>query len=162
MDLKRISPESIPRALELAQRYRLLNEPEQAASICDDILAIDPGNKEARHALFLATTEQFSHSHGPKLEDADRIVAQMETDYERAYYGGMARERWARSKLQQGSHTSFVGDLVRKAIELYEQAERLRPAGNDDALLRWNACARLMKRVPGLAAERESFHDFGD
>jgi hypothetical protein len=33
-DLKPISIASIPRALEKAERYRLLNEPEQAESIC--------------------------------------------------------------------------------------------------------------------------------
>jgi hypothetical protein len=26
----------------------------------------------------------------------------------------------------------------------YEKAEGLRPTGSDDALLRWNACARLI------------------
>jgi hypothetical protein len=26
----------------------------------------------------------------------------------------------------------------------YEEAEAIRPPGNDDALLRWNTCARMM------------------
>ena len=32
----------------------------------------------------------------------------------------------------------------------YEKAEAQRPAGNDDALLRWNACARLIMRDRNL------------
>ena len=30
-------------------------------------------------------------------------------------------------------------------MQAYERAEAIRPAGNDDAILRWNACARLMR-----------------
>ena len=32
----------------------------------------------------------------------------------------------------------------------YERAESLRPPDNDDACLRWNACARLFNLNPGL------------
>jgi hypothetical protein len=28
----------------------------------------------------------------------------------------------------------------------YERAEGMRPAGNDEAILRWNTCLRLMQR----------------
>lgn len=162
MEIKPISSDSVPRALELAQRYRLLGEPEQAASICTDVLAADPGNAEARLVLFLATTEQFSLTHGPDVEDADRIVAEMPTEYERAYYGGVARERWARSRLQAGVHTAIAGDWLRRAMELYAEAERVRPAGNDDALLRWNACQRLIQRVPALALSEDATGHYGD
>jgi hypothetical protein len=162
MELKPISQESIPRALELAERYRLLDEPEQAASICSDVLAAQPGNTQALLTLFLATTEQFGHAHGTKLEDADKIVAQMSTDYERAYYGALARERWARSRLQLGSHASLVGDWIRRAMDGYAEAERLRPLGNDDPILRWNACVRLVQRFPGLAQTRDNEHEHWD
>ena len=47
-ELKPLSPEAIPAALVKAERYRLLNEPDQAESICEDILASDPGHHEAR------------------------------------------------------------------------------------------------------------------
>ena len=33
---------------------------------------------------------------------------------------------------------------------MYERAEDLRPPDNDDARLRWNACARLFNQNPGL------------
>lgn len=162
MELKPISPASIPRALELAQRYRLLNEPEQAASICADVLAADPANHDALLTLFLATTDQFGHAHGTRLEDADQLVARMATEYERAYYGGMARERWARTRLQAGVHHSIAGDWLRRAMEHYAQAEQVRPEGNDDALLRWNACVRLLERVPGLAKSGDDSGEYGD
>ena len=32
------------------------------------------------------------------------------------------------------------------AMELFERAEALLPAGNDDAVLRWNGCARVIHR----------------
>ncbi len=150
MDLKRISPESIGRALDLAERYRLLNEPEQAASICHDVLAIEPGNVEAIRNLFLATTEQFGKKRGTRLEDAEKVAGQFPSEYEQAYYGGIAAERWARTKLQEAAPPQHVGDWLHKAMEKYEQAENLRAAGNDDAMLRWNACARLISRVPEL------------
>lgn len=156
-ELKRISKDAVPRALELAERYRLLNEPEQAASICHDVLATDPDNQTALRTLFLATTEQFGQRHGTRVEDAEKLARHMGGEYEHLYYTAMAYERWARAQLHHGSHASMAGDWLRRAMEKYESAEAIRPTGNDDALLRWNACCRLAKRVPGLIEDRE--HD---
>jgi hypothetical protein len=50
VELKRLSAEGIPAALEKALRYRLLNEPAEAESICHDVPHIDPEN-QARAAL---------------------------------------------------------------------------------------------------------------
>ena len=36
-------------------------------------------------------------------------------------------------------------------MRYFERAESLKPVDNDDALLRWNACARLLQRYPELA-----------
>lgn len=162
MNLKPISSDAIPRALELAERYRLLNEPEQAASICHDVLAADSENVDAQRTLFLATTEQFARRHGTKFEDADAIVSHMSSAYDRAYYAGIARERWARAKLQEGAHGNLVGDFLRRAMEKYEIAESLRSPGNDDSILRWNACSRLMAKVPGLNVDAEHAPLIGD
>ncbi|MBX3120534.1 MAG: hypothetical protein KF784_15855 [Fimbriimonadaceae bacterium] len=161
-ELKRISTESIPRALALAERYRLLSEPAQAASICRDVLAVDPNNVEAQHSLFLAITDQFHLRHGTKVEDANVVVEQMGSEYEKAYYGGIACERWARAKLQEGAHASFVGDWLKRAMEKYALAESLRPPGNENAILRWNACVRLTSKIPGLMVDREDTPHFGD
>ena len=35
-------------------------------------------------------------------------------------------------------------DWLREAMTWFERAETIRPSGNDDAVLRWNACARLL------------------
>ena len=43
-----------------------------------------------------------------------------------------------------------AGDLLREAMQSFERAETVKPADNDDALLRWNACARLFERHPEL------------
>ena len=162
MDLKPISLDAVPRALELVERYRLLNEPDQAASICHDILVADPGNTEARRGLLLSITDQFGHRVGAKLEDAEGVARQMESEYERLYYTGIAYERWARTKLEQGAHLTLVGDWLKRAMAKYEAAEGCRPSGNDDALLRWNACVRLLARVPRLGAERDDGVELGD
>ncbi len=161
-ELKLISKSAIPRALDLAERYRLLNEPEQAASICHDVLAAEPGNTVAIRTLFLATTEQFHHKHGTTFEDADKLVDQLSGEYEQLYHHGIACERWARARLQSGGHVSMVGDWLHRAMDLYERAGEIRPSGNDDAMLRWNACVRLLDRMPGYDREKEHASEFGD
>ena len=67
MRLKPISPESVAGALAKAERYRLLNEPEEAESICRDILEIEPDNQQALVSLILALTDQIP-------DDAQRIL----------------------------------------------------------------------------------------
>ena len=52
-ELKPLSKNAIPAALAKAERYRLLNEPMQAASICEDVLRVEPDNAAARVALIL-------------------------------------------------------------------------------------------------------------
>jgi hypothetical protein len=154
MELKRISAEAVGHALELAHRYRLLNEPEQAASICHDVLFTDPDNQEALRTLLLALTDQF-RMRGSRLEDAEAVAARMATEYDRLYYRGIACERWGRSQLDKGAAGTMVRSWLQKAMMLYEQSEAIRPAGNDDALLRWNACARALEHLPEHAEGHE-------
>ena len=52
-ELKPISKEAIPSALAKAERYRLLNEPRLAESICRDVLRTDAGNQQG--LVILAT-----------------------------------------------------------------------------------------------------------
>ena len=58
-ELKPISADAIPEALQKVERYRLLNEPAEAQSICEDILAIEPENQSALVMLILTITDQF-------------------------------------------------------------------------------------------------------
>ena len=142
---KPIRKEAIPRALDKAQLYRLLSEPAQAESICSDILQIDPDNQQALITLLLALTDQLDQ--GLPVNRPQELLPRLHGEYERAYYGGLIYERKARAQLNQGlPGAKFVAyDLLREAMFWYERAEAIRPADNDDATLRWNACVRSIR-----------------
>src|SRR5205085_3702086 len=134
-ELKRLSAEAISAALERAERYRLLNEPLQAESICLDILAVDPQNQQALVVLLLALSEQFGENITEKLDRAWSILPKLNDEYQQAYYQGLLLERQARLYMRSdapGSNFSAY-DLFREAMRLFETAERLRPSGNDEA-----------------------------
>jgi hypothetical protein len=146
--LKPLSAEAIPGALEKAERYRLLNEPAEAESICLDVLTADPHNQQALITLLLALTDRFSKGYGVSDTQAKEVLAQIKSDYERAYYSGILAERRAKAQLARGTPGSahHAYDGFREAMHWFEKAEAVRPAGNEDALLRWNACARLIAK----------------
>lgn len=150
-ELKRLSQAAIPAALIKAERYRLLNEPGAAQSICDDILAADPANFDAVRMLILALTDTFPYQDG-SVSRAQELVARLPSEYERAYFAGLIGERRARALLARGGQGRALpaGDLLREAMKAFERAEAVKPADNDDALLRWNACARLFQLHPEL------------
>lgn len=151
--LKPLSPAAIPAALAKAERYRLLNEPEQAESICEDVLAADPDNDAAIRILLLALTDQFPHQESNLIGRAQALIPLLPSDYERAYYSGLLAERRARALLERRGPGSALpaGDWLRDAMRWFARADDLRPEGNDDARLRWNACVRLTMRHPHLA-----------
>jgi hypothetical protein len=152
VDHKPLSKEAVARALEKAERYRLLNEPLDAESICLDVLRVDAENQQALVTLLLALTDQFGEGPPDALSNARGIVPRLRDEYARAYYEGIICERRAKAQLRQGGPASgYVAyDFLRQAMELFEKAEKLRPTGNDDALLRWNACARILERNPHI------------
>jgi len=156
-ELKPLSPSAIPAALAKAERYRLLNEPEQAQSICEDVLAADPGNRQATVVLLLALTDRFPHHDGRLVARAQDLVSRLESDYERAYYAGLIAERRARALLHRGGPGTAlqVGDWLREAMSWFERADGVRPPDNDDARLRWNACARMFLEHPQLHVQDE-------
>jgi hypothetical protein len=148
LTLKPLTPDAIPRALEKAERYRLLNEPAEAESICEDVLAVEPENQDALIMLLLALTEQFDDGVGGHLGAARAVLPRLASPYERAYYAGIVAERHGKAKIRRGGPGSVGAghESVRDAMRHYEAAEAVRPSGNDDARLRWNACARLLIR----------------
>ena len=148
--LKPISADAVPKALEKAERYRLLNEPSLAESICLDILAILPSHQEALISLLLARTDQFDH--GLAMKPAEEVLPHIEGDYKRAYYTGLMWERQGHAHLRHHDLCSHANayQALREAMKHYEQAETLRTPGNDDAILRWNACARLLMSNPEI------------
>jgi hypothetical protein len=148
-ELKPLSEKAVPRALEKAERYRLLNEPVEAESICQDVLRIDPDNQQALISLLLALTDQFE-GRASDVNQAREVLDRLRGDYERAYYAGIICERRAKARLIHGGPASGFAayDWFQEAMSWYEKAEAIRPAGNDDALLRWNTCARILMRHP--------------
>ena len=145
--LKPLGRDSIDGALAKAERYRFLNEPSEAESICLDILDVDPDNQQARIALLLALSDQFvEEPHA--FARAREVVASLDSEYDRAYFGGLIAER--RAKAQLARHGAGIYDWITEAMACFEQAEALRPVGNDDAVLRWNACVRFLERHPYL------------
>jgi hypothetical protein len=151
-ELKPLRAEAVPAALAKAERYRLLNEPEQAESICQDVLRTQPGNQQAVTLYVLAITDGFQAQHPPDVRLARALLDQLASEYDRAYYAGIVDERLARAKLEAGGvlgpQEAYEG--LRRAMQWYAQAETLRPAGNDDAVLRWNSCARVLMENPRL------------
>ena len=154
--LKPISQASITGALAKAERYRLLNEPNEAESICRDILEVEPDNRQALISLILALTDQIPQDAGA-FANALGTIARLETPYDRAYHAGIAWERRAKAHFHgpaPGSHR-YAYEWIMQALRLFEEAERLRAPGNDDAILRWNASIRFLARHKELVPAAE-------
>jgi hypothetical protein len=149
-ELKTISPASMERTREKAFRYRMLNEPRQAESICRDILALEPDNQSAIRLLLLSITDQFAGLGKMRTVEAETLLAQMTSEYDRVYYNGVILERQAKAQFVRGLSGPQAYALLHEAMEWYEKAEALSSDGNDDAILRWNTCARMIKDDPRL------------
>lgn len=160
--LKRISQAALPAAMAKAERYRLLNEPEQAESICRDVLAVEPKNQAALVTLLLALTDQFRAQTTTSVRRAEEVLAQLEGEYQRIYYGGIVRERWGLALLAAGDAGRQAYVWLDDAMKLYEAAEARAEEGNDDAILRWNSCARIIERERLSAADERDALDDGD
>jgi hypothetical protein len=100
-ELKTLSRDAVPRALAKAERYRLLNEPGEAESICRDALEADLDNQEALVTLLLALTEQFGDDATTAVTEARRCAERIQDDYDRAYYTGIIWERRAKARLRR-------------------------------------------------------------
>ena len=146
-DLKKLPSEAVPSALEKALRYRLLGEPQQAESICLDILATEPDHRDATITLLLAQTDQFASDQSAAVQRARQTLSRLRDDYDLAYYEGIIHERWARAQRQTGVPTHVTAGWILEAMRCYERAQRLAPANDPDALLRWNACARDQESI---------------
>ena len=144
--LKPISAAGVPAALQKAERYRLLNDSSAAESICLDILEIDPENQSALVTLLLSITDQF----GEELPDgpgrAQAVLPRLGDEYKRAYYAGIILERRAKARLHRSGPgaEAVASEWFHDAMAWYERAEALRPPGNDEAILRWNTCVRML------------------
>jgi len=157
-ELKTLSREAIPAALEKADRYRLLNDPLEAQSICRDILEIDPRNQQALVTLLLALTDSFKQHLNPAFQQAEEVLRQLGDQFCKAYYGGIICERRAKVHFERREPGSgqLAFEWFRKAMALYDQALQSCSPGSQDALLRWNTCARILMQNPQLSPTTES------
>jgi hypothetical protein len=148
-ELKTISREAIPRALQKAERYRLLNQSWATESICLDILQVEPGNQQVLVMLLLAITDQFGFESRELASRAHEILGRITDPYQKAYYAGIIDERLGHAQLAHAvMHAEAMAyESLKSAMESFEKAERLRQPGNDDAILRWNTCARTIDRL---------------
>ncbi len=166
-ELKSISTESIPGALGKAERYRLLNEPREAESICRDILQVDPENQQGLVLLLLSLTDQFGHACAVPLHTVQDLLTRLQGKYERAYYAGVILERWGKAQLESGIPSFTACDWLLEAMRCYDEADAIHPPENFEAILRWNTCARIINRESdkGMARPRpapSSGADFDD
>jgi hypothetical protein len=151
-ELKPLTKAGIPGAIEKARHYRLLNEPGTAESICRDILLVDAAHHEGRVLLLLTLTDMFARSIAGHYEEAFRTARSLSDPYERAYYTGIVYERRAKAHQRaQGPQSGVIAHAwLVQAMAAFEEAERLRPPGDDKAILRWNGCVRRMRADPDL------------
>ncbi len=155
-DLKTITSESIPEALKKAERYRLLGEPDDAESICLDILAVDPENQQALITMILALSDKFSMGDlSPSYEKARELVDKLDTARGKTYYLGILYERRAKHYLKKGgpgSEEASYGWFI-KAMDAFDQALTECDPPNQGAILRWNSCARILNSNPDIKAD---------
>lgn len=160
-ELKKVNKEAIPRALEKVDRYRLLQDPEQAESICRDILAVEPTHQEALVKLILCLTDQFKGGNSGK--EANALLPKLTDDYQREYYTGIVLEREGKAALYRefpdSKHDAYEWFI--EAMEAFERAISLSSAENSDAILRWNACSRAIEKhhlTPRPKEEKRKLH----
>jgi hypothetical protein len=158
-ELKPLTRDSLGTAQKKAVRYRLLNEPRLAESICRDILTVDPENQEALITLILALSDQYGP--GSKVSEAMEIVPKLETEFQRQYYAGIIAERRALAILRgEGPASGAIAyNWLRRAMDHFDAAEEAAPSDNDDAVLRWNTCARIINSRADVHAREETERD---
>ena len=153
-ELKAISKAGIPEAMAKVELYRYLNEPEEAESICRDILAVDSEHQLARRMLGLTITDQFLGVSSDRYNEVLAIFQGLRDPYERLYYSGLLHERRAKAQLHAGYSPHILLPLVEEAMHCFAEAQKIRPAGNDDSILRWNRCVRLLESRDDFYFER--------
>jgi tetratricopeptide (TPR) repeat protein len=162
--LKRLPRANLEAAIARAEHYRDLNQPEEAESICRDVLDVDGTHQAAWAILGLAITDRFPSHEAGLLEEAIAAFEHLEDAYERTYHIGVAWERAAKAHLErQEAHSAVTA--FEHALSLFERSEQMRP-DSPDPILRWNRCVRLLSSHPALRAalDEPREHDvrFGD
>lgn len=161
LKLKTISKDGIAEAISKVELYRFLNEPEEAESICRDILVADSENQLALRFLGLTLTDQFEGRNLDRYAEAEKIFQSLTDPYETHYYMGLLLERRVKAQVKAGVAAHILVGSLHEAMRFFEEAEKIRPANNDDAMLRWNRCVRLLEKLE-LAPTEEKHAVFED
>ena len=146
--LKPISASGIAGALAKVTHYRYLNQAEEAESICRDVIAAAPENQTAQRMLALVLSDQFEGTSSDHYAEAESVASKLTDAYERHYYTGIVHERRSKAQLLAGHQPHTLLVLFEEAMRNFGEAEKIRPKGNDDAILRWNRCARIIQGLP--------------
>src|SRR5580704_19003293 len=125
-DLKRLPRASLEAAIQKAAHYRDLNQPEEAESICRDVLDVDPQHQVALRLLGLSLTDRFPTGHAGLLEQAIAVFEKLTDEYERVYHLGVAWERAAKAHLERSEAHSAV-TAFEHALELFDYAHTMKP-----------------------------------
>lgn len=145
-ELKPLAKEGIEASLSKAEHYRLLNQPRLAESICLDVLLIEANNQRAFIILLLALTDQFGETSSKTVNQTLTIAKGLKDEYSRIYYTGIIHERKGAAALKSGTPGSDFDayEWYMEAMEFYEKADALNKEDNNDSVLRWNTCARII------------------
>ena len=148
--LKSLTPAAIEGALKLAADSRQGGQPQTCESVCHDVLQVESTNQEALRLLLLSHADRFNEDSSQHEMAARDAQSRLTSEYDRAFYDGYILHRLAQSAIASGSPLAarVVYELLSGAMASYEDAERVRPKGNDDAILLWNACQRLLQSTP--------------
>ena len=136
----------------LGNLYYSTVQVDKASTQLDRALVLEPENTEAIVTHVLAITDQFGSGRAEDLRRAGIAVVRLSDAYKHAYYNGIICERWAKSILERAMPRAheMAFEWIDKALGWYEKAERLRVPGNDEAILRWNTCVRMLQRDANL------------
>jgi tetratricopeptide (TPR) repeat protein len=156
-ELKRLPQASLEAAVAKAAHYRDLNQPDEAESICRDILDVDTSHQAAWKILGLSLTDRFDKGHVGLLEQAIGAFERLTDEYDRTYLVGVAWEREAKAHVERDEYPSAVA-AFEHALGRFERAGHLRP-DSPDPVLRWNRCVRMLTSHPRL---REAMHRSSD
>ncbi len=147
-ELKPLSKEAIPKAIDRAKQYRQLNQPWHAESICRDVYDVDPDHQQNLIILFLAITDQFvNEKHGKSMQDAEEIIDKLRDEYQRDYAHGIVFERQASAAIRRGGpRAGYIAYYhILRALEYYEKSAKSHPDKNEESILRYNTCVRMIE-----------------
>lgn len=163
--LKKLADKNLDAAVTLAKHYRDLNQPEEAESICRDVLDVSPENVDAWRTLGLALTDQFPSSWMTLFDDACAAFKKLPTEYEKVYYVGVAWERYAKAQLAAGRAHNAI-HAFEEAMQRFEEAAKLSAKDDPAPILHYNHCVRSITTNPELARASQTHHEpeyeFGD